>query len=135
MQPEYNLALGRCHLQLGHIDEAVTYLGNVVRVRPKNATGWIELLNCLYQGELFEEGLDYAAFAFEQTDGKPIFIYFKSAFLFAIGKPKEALLYLETALKASPRLLKQFIEINPALLQQQQVVELLARHKKGKAKK
>ncbi len=134
MQPEYNLALGRCYMQLGNIDEAITYLGNVVRIRPKNVTGWTELLKCLYLGRLFDEGLEYAQFALEQTDSKPIFIYFKSMFLFAAGKSKEALICLENGMAINPKLIKQFIEINPAILQQQQVVELIARYKKKKSR-
>ena len=135
MQPEYNLALGRCHMQLGNIDEAVTYLGNVVRVRPKSTTGWVELLKCLYIGKLYDEGLEYAGFAFEQTDGKPIFIFYKAAFLFAAGQFKEALLYLENGISVNARLIRQFIEISPAILQNQQVVELIARYKKSKSRK
>jgi len=134
MQPEYNLALGRCYMQLGNIDEAITYLGNVVRIRPKNVTGWTELLKCLYLGRLFDEGLEYSQFALEQTDSKPIFIYFKSMFLFAAGKSKEALICLENGMAINPKLIKQFIEINPAILQQQQVVELIARYKKKKSR-
>ncbi len=135
MQPEYNLALGRCYMEMGNIDEAVTYLGNVVRVRPKNIAGWVELLKCLYQGELFEEGIEYAGYAFEQTDGKPIFVYYKSAFLVASGRSKEAMLYLEQGVQANAKLIRQFIEINPSLLQNQQVVELIARFKKTKNRK
>jgi tetratricopeptide (TPR) repeat protein len=134
MQPEYNLALGRCYMQLGNIDEAITYLGNVVRIRPKNVTGWTELLKCLYLGHLFDEGLEYAQFALEQTDSKPIFIYFKSMFLFAAGKSKEALICLENGMAINPKLIKQFIEINPSILQQQQVVEMIARYKKKKSR-
>ena len=134
MQPEYNLALGRCYMQLGNIDEAITYLGNVVRIRPKNVTGWTELLKCLYLGHLFDEGLEYAQFAMEQTDSKPIFIYFKSMFLFAAGKSKEALICLENGMSINPKLIKQFIEINPSILQQQQVVEMIARYKKKKSR-
>ena len=135
LQPDYNLALGRCYLQMENYDEAITYLGNVVRIRPKNTTGWIELLKCFYQGEFYEEGFEYAALAFEQTESKPIFVYFKTAFLFAMGQSKQALIYLEYALTANAKLIKQFIEINPSILQNQQVVDLIARYKKSKSKK
>ncbi len=134
MQPEYNLALGRCYMESGNIDEAITYLGNVVRVRPKNISGWIELLRCLYKGKLFEEGFDYSTFAFEQTDSKPIFIFFKSLFLFASGKSKEALLQLEKGMSINPKLIKQIVEINPSMLQHQQVVELISKYKKKKSR-
>jgi tetratricopeptide (TPR) repeat protein len=133
MQPEYNLALGQCYMHLNNVDEAITYFGNVVRVRPKNINGWIELLKCLYNADMFVEGIEYADFALEQTDGKPIFLFYKSMFLYAEGKFKEALLFLENGMAANPKLIKKFIELNPSILQHQQVVEIIARYKKKKS--
>jgi tetratricopeptide (TPR) repeat protein len=133
MQPEYNLAIGQCYMELGRLEDAVSYLGNVVRVRPKNINGWVELLNCLYKAELWEDGLEYASFAWEQTDHKPIFIFYKVALLFASSKPKEALLQLEEAMVNNPKLVKKLIELNPSILQNQQVVDIIARFKKKKS--
>lgn len=133
MQPDYNLALGRCYVQMKKYEDAITCLGNVVRVRPKNVPGWIELLKCLYEAGLFEEGFEYAVVAFEQTATKPIFLYYKSAFLFAAGKSKQALAYLELALHNNAKHISQFIEINPAILQNQQAAEMIARCKKNKS--
>lgn len=130
LKPEYDLAIGKCYMELGNVDEAITHFGNVVRLRPKITNGWIELLKALYLAELYAEGIDYSSFAYEQTNGKPIFIYFKSMFLFECGKTKEALLLLESALIENPKLIKKFIEINPGILQMQKVVELIARYKK-----
>lgn len=135
LQPEYNLALGRCYLELNNYADAIIYLGNAVRVKPKNITGWIELLNCFYQAALYDDGFEYAALAFEQTAAKPIFLYYKSAFLFASSQSKEGLVYLQHALGANSKLIKQFIDINPSILQNQQVVELLAQYKKTSRKK
>ncbi|MCX6294303.1 MAG: tetratricopeptide repeat protein [Sphingobacteriales bacterium] len=135
MQPDYNLALGKCYFEMRDYDEAITYFGNVVRVRPKQITGWIELLNCLYQAELFEEGIEYAMVAFENTDTKPIFLYYKAAFYFANAQSKEALIQLENALKLKPILIKKFIEINPSILRNQSVVDLIARYKSSKNRK
>lgn len=133
MQPEYNLAMGQCYMQMGRLEDAASYLGNVVRVRPKNINGWIELLNCLYKAELWGDGLEYAAFAWEQTDHKPVFIFYKAALLFACGKQKEALLQLEEGMVKNPKLIKKLIELNPAILQNQQVVDIIARFKKKKS--
>lgn len=132
LQPEYNLALGRCYMQSGKLDEAITYLGNVIRIRPRNINGWTEFLRCLYMADMFEEGAEYAVMAFEQTDSKPVFLFYKSLFLFAAGQTKESLLYLENAMSVNPKLIKQIIEINPSMLQNQQVVEIIARFKKKK---
>jgi tetratricopeptide (TPR) repeat protein len=133
LQPEYNLAMGQCFMELGKLEDAITYFGNVVRVRPKNLNGWIELLKCLYKAELFDEALEYAGFAFEQTDGKPIFLFYKSIVLYAMGRSKEALLQLERGMERNPKLIKKFIELNPSILQNQQVVDIIARFKKRKS--
>jgi len=130
MQPEYNLAMGQCYMEMDKLDDAITYFGNVVRVRPKNINGWLELLKCLYKAEMLDEGMEYAGFAYEQTEGKPIFLFYKSAFLYAMGKSKESLLFLEKGMSRNPKLIKKFIAINPAILQVQQVVDLIARYKK-----
>ena len=133
LQPEYNLAMGQCYMELDRLDDAITYFGNVVRVRPKNLNGWIELLKCLYKAELLDEALEYAGFAYEQTDGKAIFLFYKSAVLYALGRSKEALLQLEMGMARNPKLVKKFIELNPSILQNQQVVDIIARFKKKKS--
>jgi tetratricopeptide (TPR) repeat protein len=132
MQPEYNLAMGKCCMESDRLDDAISYFGNVVRVRPKNAAGWTELLKCLLKAGYAEDALEYTNFALEQTEGKPLFLFFKSMALFMLGKSKEALLQLEAGMQANPRLIKKFIELDRTMLQNQQVVDVIARYKKGK---
>ncbi len=95
--------------------------------------GWIELLKCLFQVGCFEEGLEYSDHAFEATGGKPVFVIYKSAFLLALGRSKEAMLQLEIAMEKNPKLIKKLTELNPSILQNQAVVELVARYKKRKS--
>ncbi len=132
LQPEYNLAKGRCYLELGNVEEAITQFGHVVRMRPRNINGWVELLKTFHSAGMYEDGLEYAGFAWEQTEGKPIFRYYISMFLLETGKTKEGLIQLENAIQASPKQIKKFIEINPSILQHPQVVDLVARYKKKK---
>jgi len=67
------------------------------------------------------------------TNGKPLFIFYKASVLFSLGKTKEAVLQLEDAMRHSPKLLKKFVELNPAILQNQQVVDIIARFKRNKS--
>ncbi len=133
MQPEYNLAMGQCYMELGKLEDAIGFLGNVVRTKPKNVNGWTELLNCLIKGDFQEDALEYAGYAYQQTDGKPLFLFYKSMILYNMGKSKEATLQLQTAMEKNPKLLKKFIAMNPAILQNQQVVDLIAGFKKRKS--
>lgn len=133
LQPEYNLLMGDCKVQLGLYKDAVQYFSNVVRLRPRKASGWEALISCLYHAEFYDEALEQVQAALKLTNDKPIFLYFHTAVLFAMGKSKEAILHLEQALLAAPKLLKKFVELNPAILQNQSVVDLLARFKRNKS--
>ncbi len=133
LQPEYNLAMGQCYMEQGKIEEAVQYFGNVVRTKPKSSNGWIELLKCLFHAKCFDEGLEYVEHAIELTNRKPIFIFYKTAFLLAVGKSKEAALQLEAGMHTNPKLIKKLVELNPAILQNQMVVDIIAKFKRSKS--
>ncbi|KIC92989.1 tetratricopeptide repeat protein [Flavihumibacter solisilvae] len=128
--PEFNLAMGECKIRLGETREAISYFSNVVRMRPKNTNGWEALIRCLYMAEIYGEALEQAEAALKHTDGRPLFIYYKSAILLAMGKTKDALLFLERALQKAPKLLKEFVALHPSVLQNQLVVDVIARNRK-----
>ena len=133
LQPEYNLAMGQCYMEQGKIEEAVQYFGNVVRTKPKNSNGWTELLKCLYHAKCIDEGLEYVEHAINLTNNKPIFIFYKAAFLLAAGKSKEAMVQLENGMDKNPKLIKKLIELNAAVLQNQLVVDIIAKFKRKKS--
>ncbi len=130
--PDYNLAMGECMLHLNKIKDAIQYFSNVVRSKPKNQAGWEALIRCLMEADFMEEAAEQCLTAMNLTVNKPIFIFYYSAILFFMGKFKEAILQLEKGMEKSPKLLKKFIELNPSILQNSQVVDVLARYKKGK---
>ncbi|HEV8284242.1 MAG TPA: tetratricopeptide repeat protein [Chitinophagaceae bacterium] len=133
LQPEYNLLMGECKFQVGAFREAIQYLSNVVRVRPKNSSGWEALIRCLYKADFLDEAKEQVMAALQVTQGKPLFMFYLSNILFAMGKSKEAILYLERAMEKAPKLLKRFVELNPSILQNQQVVDILAKFKRNKS--
>ncbi|WP_127132285.1 tetratricopeptide repeat protein [Pseudoflavitalea rhizosphaerae] len=132
LQPEYNLAMGECKMQLGDYKEAIQYFSNVVGQRPRNVTSWESLIRCLYHGEFYEEALEQVHAALHMTNNKPVFRFYLSAVYLALGKTKEALLQLENAMSQSPRLLKKIVELDPSILQHQLVADIVARFKKNK---
>ncbi len=130
--PDYNLAMGECMLNLNRIKDALQYFGNVVRTKPKNQAGWEALIRCFIEANMLEEAAANCIIAINMTINKPIFIFYYSATLFYLGKSKEGLLQLEKGMEKAPKFLKKFIDINPSILQNNQVVDLVARYKKGK---
>jgi tetratricopeptide (TPR) repeat protein len=133
LQPEYNLAMGECKMHLGEYKEAIQYFSNVVSQRPRNISSWEALIRCLYTGEYYDEAIDQVAAAIKLTENKPIFTFYLSAIYLAQGRTKEALVQLENAMSRAPRLLKKLVDLNPAILQHQQVVDIVARYKKNKS--
>jgi tetratricopeptide (TPR) repeat protein len=132
-QPEYNFAIAQCYVELNKIKDAVIYFSNFIKARPKNIKGWKELIKCLYNAGFYEEALEQVYNAARNTEAKPILFFYKSVILFALGKSKEGLLQLELAMEKSSKLVKQFIELNPSLLQNQQIVEVIARYKRNRS--
>ncbi len=130
---EYNLLMGECKMNIGAYKDALQYFSNVVQNKPKNTMGWEALIRCLYKAEFLEEATEQATAALQVTQGKALFMFYLSSILFAKGKSKEAILYLERAMEKAPKLLKKFVELNPAILQNQQVVDVIARFKRNKS--
>lgn len=133
LQPEYNLLMGECKFQVGAFKESIQYLSNVVRVRPKSSSGWEALIRCLFKSNFLDEAREQVMAALQVTEGKPLFMFYLSNILFSMGKSKEAIQYLERAMEKAPKLLKKFVELNPSILQNQQVVDILAKFKRNKS--
>jgi tetratricopeptide (TPR) repeat protein len=132
-QPEYNLLMGECKMEMGLVRDAIQAFSNAVRIRPKNVAGWDALIRCLYKAEMMDEALDQVNAALKATNDKPVFFFYKAAILLASGKNKEAVLLLERALTLAPKMLKKFFELNPASLQSQQIVDIVAKFKRNKS--
>jgi tetratricopeptide (TPR) repeat protein len=128
-QPEFHFSLALCYIELDRIKEAVIHFTSFIKARPRNVRGWKELVKCLYDAEYYEEALEQVYNAQKNTENKPLFIFYRSAILFELGKSKEALLHLEMAMKEAPALVKQFIDLNPSLLQHSAVVEIIGKYK------
>lgn len=131
-QHEYNLLMGECKLQLNEWKEAIQFLSTAIRVRPKNISGWESLVRCLYKGGFYQEARQQTLSAIKHTNARPVFIYYLSAVLFALNKPKEALLFLEKGLIASPKGVKKLVQLNPSILQKPQVVDMIASYKRNR---
>ncbi|MCZ2459636.1 MAG: tetratricopeptide repeat protein [Chitinophagales bacterium] len=133
LKPEYNLLMGECKMNSGLHKDAIQYFSQAVRLRPRHASGWEALIRCLYNTEYFEEALEQVDAALGYTQEKPFFFFYKSAVLFALHRPSEALVQLEKAMEKAPKMLKKLIELNPSILQDSRVVDLLVRFKRKRS--
>lgn len=130
---EYCLALGECYIRMEAYKEALTHLLEAVRLRPGSYRSRLYFVRGLYMAGYFDEALIQLQIAEGETGDKPVYHYYRCAVLLALGRSKEALLQLETALIAAPRQLKRLLELNPSILQHNSVVEMLARYRHKKS--
>ncbi|MEO6814041.1 MAG: tetratricopeptide repeat protein [Ginsengibacter sp.] len=134
-QPDFHLALAECYLHLNRIKDSVIHFTQFIKARPKNVRGWKELIKCLYDAGYFEEALEQVINAQKNTDDKPVFMYYKAAILFALGKSKEGMLQLQSGINSMPSLIKQFVRLNPALLQNAAIAGVISGNKNHKKRK
>jgi len=71
--------------------------------------------------------------AYKVTNNKPVFLFYRAAILLVMGKNKEAIIQLEQAMHVAPKTLRKFIDLVPESLQNQQIVDVLARFKRNKS--
>lgn len=129
----YCMAIGNCLLELNMASEALVCFLNAVQLKPNNKSTWIALVKGLYHNQYFDDILDQLSIARENCGDKIEFDYYQIAALFALGKSKEAMLHLETAMSKAPQRLKILTELNPEILQRKPVADLLARYKRKKS--
>ena len=129
---EYYILIGECYLHLSQFKEAAFYFGTLVKNKPKQIAGWEYLIKCLVANEQLDAALEQTELAYMSTQGKVIFIFYRSAILYMMNKPEEGLLQLEMALSKSSKLLKKFIKFYPEIVQDPKVAELISQHKKSK---
>jgi tetratricopeptide (TPR) repeat protein len=130
---EYTLAMGECMMHLGREKDAIQYFSTAVQSKPRHASAREALIRALLAGGYLEEAEKQVQLALEALHGKPVFLFYKTAVLFACGRNREALLVMEEAMTKAPRLLKKLMDLDPALLRYQQVVDLVARFKRNKS--
>ena len=128
-RPDYFFALAQCYVQLDKTKDAIIYFSNFIKARPKNIKGWKELIKCLYYAGFYEEALQQVHNALKNTTNKPLLLFYKAAVLFAMNKSKEALLLLDTSMNKYPKLIKQLVELDPSLLQNTNVISVIAKYK------
>lgn len=128
-KPDYNFALAQCYMQLNKTKDAIIYFSNFIKARPRNIKGWKELIKCLYNAGFYEEALQQLQNAQLNTESKPLLNYYKAAVLFALGKTREALSQLHSSIIHSPKMIKHLQDIEPSLMHNSQVIELIAKYK------
>ena len=129
---EYYILMGECYMHLLQFKEAAQFFGTVVKNKPKQIAGWEYLIKCLVANEQLDSALEQTELAYMSTQGKVIFIFYRSAILFMMGKTAEGLLQLEMALSKSSKLLKKFTKFYPEIVHDPKVAELIGQFKKAK---
>jgi tetratricopeptide (TPR) repeat protein len=130
---EFNLAMGECLMKMDREKEAIQYFSATVQQKPRHIGAREALIRSLLVSGYLEEAEKQVHLALRATNEKPVFLFYKTAVLFADGRSREALLVMEEAMTKAPKLLKKLMDLSPSLLQYQQVVDLVARFKRNKS--
>ncbi|MEO1258561.1 MAG: tetratricopeptide repeat protein [Bacteroidota bacterium] len=97
LNEEYFKAVGEAYFQIGNHKDAEIHLKAAADIAPELADYWIRLARFYLDTQRLEDALSVLDEAEEYTFGSEL-LYYRSAFLFKMGKKREALLVLEEAL-------------------------------------
>lgn len=128
----YCLALGSSLIEMRADKEALVCFLNAVQLRPDMKSAWQSLIKGLYVTGYTEEALTQVSVAEDQYGQRVEFVYYRAVILLALGKSKDAVLYLEEALAQNPKKSNalQFLDkesvLHPAF------ADVLVRYKKKK---
>ncbi len=132
---EYNIAMGECKMHLLQYKDACFYFNKIVTKRSKNIQGWEALIRCMFKAEQYQDAYDQCLLALKILGSKTILIYYSSAILYSLGKTKQSLLELETALRANSKLLKKMLTLSPEMMRNPLFVDLIGNYKKANPRK
>lgn len=126
----YCLALGNCLMEMNAEKEALVCYLNAVQLRPDIKSTWQSLVKALYAANYFEEALSQLDIATEHCGAKIEFEYYRAAVLLAMGKTKDAVIYLENALTENPKKQTALKFIDKEIMQHPVFAEVLVRFKR-----
>lgn len=130
LDPDFNLIMGECHMKLGKYKDAVHYFLAVVQAKPKSIKGWEALIRSLFEAGHYAEAEKQILQAQLKLGQKPVFSFYESAVLLALGKTKPGFVLLEKTIELYPKQLKLFLKLYPSSVKFPQVVELLLKSKR-----
>ena len=128
----YFLAMGHCLVEMDSTYEALLCFTNALRLKPRMISTWMGLIKGLIAAEQVGEAVMQIENGRKAIGDKPDFDYYQAVALFARGKSKEGLLYLEKGLQKAPSKFKIVLEMQPEILQRKPVAQLVGRYKKKK---
>ncbi len=126
----YCLALGNCLMELQQEKEALVCYLNAVKLRPDIKSTWQALIHALYQSDYLDEALQQINIAQTHCGDKVEFTYYKAGILLALGRLKEAVVFLEESLEINVQKANCLNRLDKAILKHPIFSELYARYKK-----
>lgn len=128
----YCMALGNCLMEMHTEKEALVCFLNAVQLRPDIKSTWIALIKALYTANYLDEAISQLFIAEEHCGHKIEFTYFKAVILLAMGRTKDAVLYLIEALNENPSKQTALKHIEKDIIHHPVFAEILVRYKKKK---
>lgn len=127
---QYPYAMGQCLVAMENEKEAIVYFLKSLTIKPSHKNAWIGMSRALYQLGLYEEIIMQKDVAEEHCGPRAEFEFLLAAALFALGKTKEAVVTLRTAMEMGATKFKLLQELDPEILTRKSVADIWMEFKK-----
>lgn len=122
---EYYAGLAEAYCKVGNYKKAQTFFRTATEVAPDDASYWIKYACFFMERRELEAALSVLEEAEEYTYS-PAFLYHRSAFLFKLGKKREAFLTLEDALCEDYESRNSLFDLHPMLENDREVQAVIS---------
>jgi tetratricopeptide (TPR) repeat protein len=132
VDPKILLALANTHADMEHEAEAKRYFILATSYKPSVKVAWQCFTKFCYHFGHYQEGLNIIDEAEEFCGYKPEWDYYRAVMHLALGRTKDAIVHLETALNENPKKANAIGFISKELNHHPVFTEVLSRFKKKK---
>lgn len=126
----YLTAYADANYQYSNIEEAISCYEEAVELNPNIKTNWITLANLYFENEDAEQAIAVMDEAKIKCSKAMEFGYYKTAFLYAVGKRNEAINVLQKALFKGYKKHKLLFKIIPNIQEDNMVMQMIKEFKK-----
>jgi tetratricopeptide (TPR) repeat protein len=131
---EYLLVLGATEYKMSHIEEAIACYQDIILLDPMMMDAWLDWSYVLFVENKQEEAADIIGKAIKLNTENHQSQYRIATYLYALGKTKQAMMHLETALSINFDDHFLIFEIMPQLQNVSDILSLIALYKEKNEK-
>jgi len=126
---DYHLTAANILFCLEEVEKGHTQIEMALKTKPQSAEDWVMLTHILFQYNQVDLAIELLSSANITKGNEALKYYHLTAYYFKLGKQQQALSHLSEALSLDNTSYNKLFELNPALKEVQEIIDLIELYK------